>query len=85
VDKLLFIDASVLCDIIDYLCGAVILARKDFVLHNVTLPRSWFIALLPNLKKGSGSNNDMDASLAVLIKPLGQLLHRMGSGKDLRE
>jgi hypothetical protein len=85
VDKLLPIDANVLCDIIDYFCGATILVRKDFDLHNVTLPRSWFIALLPNWKYDSRSNNDVVASMAKLIKFLGQLLDRMGSGKDLGE
>ena len=85
VDKLLPIDANVLCDIIDYFCGATILVRKDFELHNVTLPRSWFISLLPNWKNNdSRSNNDIVASVARLIKFLGQLLDRMGSGKDLR-
>lgn len=85
VDKLLPIDVSVLCDVIDYLCGATILVRKNFILHNVTLPRSWFITLLPNWKNDSRSNNDIVASVAILIKSLGQLLDRMGSGKNLRE
>jgi hypothetical protein len=85
VDKLLPIDVNVLCDIIDYLCGAAILVRKNLDLHNVTLPRSWFIALLPNLKNDSRSNNGIDTSVIILINSLGQLLDRMGSGKDLRE
>ena len=85
MDKLLPIDANVLCDIIDYLCGATILVRKNFILHNVTLPRSWFITLLPNWKNDSRSNNNIDPLVAILIKSLGQLLGRMGSGKDLRE
>jgi hypothetical protein len=87
LDKFLPIDVNVLCDIIDYFCGATILVRKNFVLHNVTLPRSWFIALLPNWKYDSRSNNDRDivASVAKLIKFLGRLLDRMGLGKDLRE
>jgi hypothetical protein len=85
VDKLLPIDVNVLCDIIDYLCGATILVRKNFNLHNVTLPRSWFITLLPNWKNDSRSNNDIDVSVAILIKSLGKLLDRMGSGKDLRK
>jgi hypothetical protein len=85
VDKLLPIDVNVLCDIIDYLCGATILVRKNFDLDNVTLPRSWFITLLPNWKNDSRFNNDIDASVARLIRFLGQLLDRMGSGKDLRK
>jgi hypothetical protein len=85
VEKLLPIDVNVFCDIIDYLCGATILVLKDLNLHNVTLPRSWFIALLPNLKNNPRFNNDIRASLDILIKSLGQLLDRMGSGKDLRE
>lgn len=86
MDKLLPIDINVLCDIIDHLCAAAILVLKNFNLHNVTLPRSWFIALLPNLKNESRFNNDdIRASVDVLIKSLGQLLDRMGLGKDLRE
>ena len=85
VDKLLHIDIHVLCDIIDYLCGAVILVLKNFILHNVTLPRSWFIALLPNLKNNPKRNIDLRTSVNVLIKSLGQLLDRMYSGKDLCE
>ncbi|KAF8807162.1 hypothetical protein BYT27DRAFT_7189247 [Phlegmacium glaucopus] len=83
VDKLLPIDINVLCDIIDYLCGAVILVLRDFILHNVTLPRSWFIALLPNFKNDPKSNIDIRTSVNALIKSLGQLLDRMYSGKDL--
>ena len=85
VDKLLPIDANVLCDIIDYFCGAAILVHKNFDLHNVTLPRSWFIALLPSWKNDLRSNNDIVASVDILVNLLGQLLNRMGSGKDLRE
>ena len=45
------IDINILCDAIDFLCGAAVLVRKDFVLHNVTLPRSWFITLLRRIKR----------------------------------
>lgn len=85
VDKFLPIDINVLCDIIDYLCGAAILVLKDFILHNVTLPLSWFIALLPNLKHDPRSRNDIRAFVDMLVKSLGQLLDRMHSGKDFRE
>lgn len=85
MDKLLLIDINVLCDIIDYLCGMVILVLKNFNLHNTTLPRSWFITLLPNLRNDLKSNIDIRTSVNVLIQSLGQLLDRMHSGKNLRE
>ena len=85
MDKLLPIDIHVLCDIIDYLCGAVILVLKNFFLHNVTLPWNWFIALLPNLKNDPKLNIDIRTSVNVLIKSLGQLLDRMHLGKEFRE
>ena len=69
------IDALVLCDVIDYLCGSVILVRVEYFLHNVTLPRSWFITLLSRLKRetpGVETN-----CLRLLIGAIQQLLDRL--------
>ena len=50
-------DLNHLCDLAERLSGLFIMAYRVYfrgVLHNVTLPRSWFINLLhprPNLKK----------------------------------
>ncbi|RXW12996.1 hypothetical protein EST38_g12858 [Candolleomyces aberdarensis] len=40
------IEINVLCHLIEFLVGSVILARVRFNLHGVTLPRSWFLTLL---------------------------------------
>ncbi|KAF8222237.1 hypothetical protein L208DRAFT_1381918 [Tricholoma matsutake] len=81
VDKMLPIDVAALCDIIDYLCGSVILVRVKYSLHNVTLPRSWFINLLWRLKRetqGVETN-----SLHYLIGSIQQLLDRLQAGGGL--
>lgn len=78
VDKMLPIDVLVLCDVIDYLCGSVILVRVKYSLHNVTLPRSWFINLLRRLKRetqGVETNR-----LSYLIGSIQQLLDRLQAG-----
>jgi len=72
------IDVLVLCDVIDYLCGSVILVRVKYSLHNVTLPRSWFINLLRRLKRetqGVGTEY-----LGCLIGSIKQLLDRLQAG-----
>ena len=72
------IDVLVLCDVIDYLCGSVILVRVKYSLHNVTLPRSWFINLLRRLKRetqGIETNR-----LSYLISSIQQLLDRLQAG-----
>jgi len=46
----LCVDLTVLCDLVERLSGLFIMARNvnllGGVLHNVTMPRSWFIALI---------------------------------------
>jgi hypothetical protein len=72
------VDVLVLCDVIDYLCGSVILVRVKYSLHNVTLPRSWFINLLRRLKRetqGVETNH-----LNYLIGSIQQLLDRLQAG-----
>jgi hypothetical protein len=72
------IDVIVLCDVIDYLCGSVILVRVNYSLHNTTLPRSWFINLLRRLKRetqGVETNG-----LSYLIGSIQKLLDRLQAG-----
>ena len=40
------IDVNVLCHLAEFLAGSIILARVQFNLHNVMLPRGWILALL---------------------------------------
>ncbi|RXW23491.1 hypothetical protein EST38_g2359, partial [Candolleomyces aberdarensis] len=46
VDRAINIDVNILCHLAEFLSGSVILARVQFNLHNVILPRSWILALL---------------------------------------
>lgn len=74
------IDIFVLCDVIDYLCGSTILVRVNYSLHNITLPRSWFITLLRRLKRESqGVEFEMN-QLGHLISSIRQLLDRLQAG-----
>lgn len=74
------IDVLVLCDVIDYLCGSVILVRVKYhdSPHNVTLPRSWFINLLRRLKRETQGVETI--SLSILIDSIRQLLDRLQGG-----
>ena len=77
------IDITTLCEVIDYLCGSVILARANFSLHNMTLPRSWFITLLRRLK-----NNTKGAKTIILnhlLSSIAQLLDRLQAGPGTGE
>ena len=72
------IDILALCDVIDYLCGSVILVRVKYSLHNVTLPRSWIINLLRRLKRETqGVKTDI---LNYLIGSIQHLLERLRAG-----
>jgi hypothetical protein len=72
------IDILVLCDVVDYLCGSVILVRVKYSLHNMTLPRSWFINLLRRLKR---ETQGVEIHLLnYLIGSIQQLLERLQAG-----
>ena len=52
VEKKYPIDIAFLCDLIDQMCGCLVLAtrnrsRETVNLHNVTLPKSWVLPLAP--------------------------------------
>lgn len=55
IDNQLPVNISVLCDLLDYLCGAFILTPiltpSSLVLDSITLPRSWFLSLLQHLQE----------------------------------
>ena len=46
MDRRINVDVNVLCHLVEFLAGSVILARVRFNLHNVVLPRGWILALL---------------------------------------
>jgi hypothetical protein len=85
VDKMLPIDVTTLCEVIDYLCGSIILVRANFYLHNMTLPRSWFITLLRRLKNiMKGAKTDF-LNLQILIGSIAKLLDRLQAGPGTGE
>jgi hypothetical protein len=75
---MLAIDTLVLCDVIDYLCGSIILVYANYALHNVTLPRSWFINLLWRHKRDIV--NAERNHITHLIGSVKQLLERLQGG-----
>lgn len=63
LDTMLPIDANVLCDLIETMCGSLILIRKSSSFHNITLPLSWLNSLL--------HHNKLDLSVKILgINPM---------------
>ncbi|KAG2023676.1 hypothetical protein CC2G_001306 [Coprinopsis cinerea AmutBmut pab1-1] len=51
VDKKAFIDLNVLCNFLEFLSGAIVVARSNFEWHNVTLPRSLCGTLLQRMRR----------------------------------
>ncbi|KAI0762352.1 hypothetical protein C8Q74DRAFT_1336826 [Fomes fomentarius] len=76
------IDITVLCDIVDHLCGCLILAtrgrnRSAVTLNNVTLPKSWILRLAPHFH----ALPFKDFNLSFLyLRNMGELLERIYSG-----
>jgi hypothetical protein len=66
VGRRIIIDVNVLCHLAEFLAGSIILARVRFNLHNVTLPRSWILALVRQI-----AMKDPDSRLIY------QLLHSL--------
>lgn len=81
LEKQVPIDISLLCDIMDHLCGSMILAiriqSQEGSLHDVTLPKSWLVRLLPKLE----NLRSKDRQLSRLYKNnMGDLLEQIYSG-----
>ena len=79
VDNGLMIEANVLCQTIDVLCGSIILVLKGSSLHNVTLPRSWLNILL--LKSRSNSDGAKDLNVVkIFVATLRRLAYNLHTG-----
>jgi len=75
LNKTLPVDATVLMDLIDIICGSLILLRKHGDLHNITLPLSTFNNLLHILKINLGVKpNDPNAETNAFLLSLKCLL-----------
>ena len=86
------VDPIVLCDLAERLCGLFIMARgvnSEGVLHNVTLPRSWFINLiLPsmNLRKDTSTFFTFAETMIDLMQQIdAQVQRSLTSPSNTRE
>lgn len=80
------VDLNLLCDFVERLSGLFIMARgvnsAGDVLHNVTLPRSWFIGLiLPGtdsggLRKNTSKFFDFVSSMIELVRRVNAQVQR---------
>ncbi|KAM5542264.1 hypothetical protein V8D89_004137 [Ganoderma adspersum] len=77
------IDIGVLCNFMDHLCGALIMAsriRTTGTLHDVTLPKSWISRLSPAIE----ALRKQDTQLVKMYKAqIIQLLEPIYTGQDL--
>ena len=82
LSKRVSIDIGVLCDFMDYLCGAMVVAKRlqsRGNLHDITLPKSWIIRLVQDVEKIAHK----DTELAVEYeRHIGDLLEQVYSGAD---
>ncbi|TFK22063.1 hypothetical protein FA15DRAFT_623047 [Coprinopsis marcescibilis] len=70
------LDINHLRHLIEFLSGGVILARVNFNLHNVTLPRTWFISLLQHINRRENVETKLfDQLLASIGQVLSALVH----------
>ncbi|KAF4623894.1 hypothetical protein D9613_001576 [Agrocybe pediades] len=74
VDKMLPIDAGVLCHAVELFCGSVILLRKKMNLHNVNLPLSWLKQLVPMVSFDPRQVINMNLSLDILLLVIRDLI-----------
>jgi len=75
-------DLNHLCDLVERLSGLFIIAYRVYfrgVLHNVTLPRSWFINLIrphPNLRKHTSAILSFTRTIVELTQRVFQQVER---------
>ena len=57
---------NVLCHLVEFLAGSVILAKVKFNLHNVTLPRGWILMLLHQISNKHPDTRLTDTLLSCM-------------------
>jgi len=77
IETQLSININVLCDLIDHVCGSLVLSyRQGSNFHNTTLPRSWLLTLPDsirnNLRKFTGLYRLLYEALAELVNQIYQ-------------
>jgi len=78
-DKGLRIDVGVLCHLIEYICASFAIAYKfrwSSSLHDLTLPRSWLVAL----SRDDSLRNRQTHLIPLLLESMEQLLESIYSG-----
>ncbi|KAI0030327.1 hypothetical protein K488DRAFT_87856 [Vararia minispora EC-137] len=85
VERRLPLNYGLFCDFADRLTGTFILTRSYAFagsLHNVTLPRTWFVNLLPEFLRFVHRNT---ANTSLLCHTLNKALHNMYTGMAVSE
>jgi hypothetical protein len=62
---------------VEFLTGAAILANTKFNLHNIILPRSWFLLLLHNITQREGIQTPL---LDLLLNSIAQIIDALVNG-----
>ncbi|KIM48469.1 hypothetical protein M413DRAFT_440213 [Hebeloma cylindrosporum] len=85
IDNLLMIEANVLCQTIDLLCGSIILVLKGSNLHNINLPRSWLNLLLRKNRPSSDGTmalNINEVVIKMFVVTLGKVVYNLHMGQQ---
>lgn len=85
LDNGLTIEANVLCQTIDLLCGSIILVLKGSNLHNINLPRSWLNILLRKNRPDSDGTMPLNISeivVKIFVVTLGKLAYNLHLGQQ---
>ena len=84
IDNGLKIEANVLCQMIDLLCGSIILVLKGSNLHNINLPRSWLNILLRKNRNSDGTMalNISEIVIKRFVVTLGKLAYNLHLGQQ---
>ncbi|KZT08921.1 uncharacterized protein LAESUDRAFT_675409 [Laetiporus sulphureus 93-53] len=75
------IDIGVLCNLLDSLCGFLIVSKRlrgQTALHDITLPLSWLLRILPNIQR----LHKRTTKISLYIAPMQELLKQMYTGID---
>ncbi|KAI0042885.1 hypothetical protein FA95DRAFT_1609833 [Auriscalpium vulgare] len=82
LDSRIPVDITVLCRFLDVLCGSFVIAKKLWThgsLHDLMLPRSWVLELLPSAEKLKKRHTQ---TVPVIVDPIAPLLERIYSGQQ---
>ncbi|KAH9855762.1 hypothetical protein C2E23DRAFT_548924 [Lenzites betulinus] len=74
------VDVGVLCSVMEYLCGAFLISmrlQKRETLHNLTLPKSWLVRLIP---RGESLRARETQLSRMFKKNMGDLLEQVYTG-----